>query len=117
MNGRQQRSPAPREPRRILQVRVRYRPAGDETWREGRSENISGSGVLFRAASFVSPETLIEIVLTLGEGVGENSAGTLICRGRVVRIEAGNENDPRAAIAATIACRQSYPHDSDPRRI
>jgi hypothetical protein len=117
MNGRQQMSLAPREPRRILEVRLRYRPAGDEAWREGRSENISGSGVLFRADSVVSAETLIEIVLTLGGEIGENPAGTLICRGRVVRIEAGNENDPRAAIAATIACRQSNPQDSDPRRI
>jgi hypothetical protein len=117
MNGRQQRSPAPREPRRILQVRVRYRPAGDETWREGRSENISRSGVLFRADSFVSPETPLEMVLILGGEIGEQSAGTLVCFGRVVRIEAGNENNPRAAIAATIACRQSEPQDNDPRRI
>ena len=118
MNGRQQRSPAPREPRRILQVRVRYRPAGDdEAWREGLSENISRSGVLFRADSCVSPETLIEMLLTLGGEIGENSTGTLVCLGRVVRIEAGSENDARAAIAATIACRQSYPQDSDPRRI
>jgi hypothetical protein len=116
MNG-QQRSSAPREPRRILQVRVRYRATGDETWREGRSENISRSGVLFRVDSFVSPETLLEMVLILGGEIGENSAGTLVCFGRVVRIEAGNGNDPRAAIAATIACRQSYPQDSDPRRI
>jgi hypothetical protein len=117
MNGRQHRSPVPREPRRILQVPVRYRPAGDEAWREGRSENISRSGVLFRADSFVSPETQIEMVLTLGGEIEEDPAGTLACLGRVVRIEAGSENDRRAAIAATIACRQSYPQDDDPRRI
>jgi hypothetical protein len=117
MNGRQHSSPAPREPRRILQVPVRYRPEGDEAWRDGRSENISRSGVLFRADSFVSPETLIEILLTLGGEVGEGSPGTLVCLGRVVRIEAGGENDRRGAIAATIACRPSSPQDTDPRRI
>jgi len=117
MNGRQHRSPAPREPRRILQIPVRYRPAGDEAWYEGRSENISRSGVLFRADSSLLPETLIEMVLTLGGEIAENSAGTLVCVGRVVRIEAGSENDPRASIAATIACRQSYSEDNDPRRI
>jgi len=119
MNGRQHSSPAPREPRRVLQVPVRFRPAGDEAWREGRSENISRSGVLFRADSCVSPETLIEMVLTLGGGgdMADDSAGTLVCLGRVVRIEAGSENNPHAAIAATITCRQSRPQDDDPRRI
>jgi hypothetical protein len=73
--------------------------------------------VLFRGDSSLSPETLIEMVLTLGAEIAANSAGTLVCVGRVVRIEAASENDPRAAIAASIACRQSYPQDSDPRRI
>ena len=73
--------------------------------------------MLFRADSFVSPETLIEMVLTLGGEIGDDSVGTLVCLGRVVRIEAGNENDPRAAIAATSACRPSDPQDNDPRRI
>jgi hypothetical protein len=116
MNGRQHRSPAPRAQRRVLQVLVRYRPAGDAAWREGRSENISRSGVLFRADCFVSPETPIEMVLTLGGEFGGDAAGTLICHGRVVRIEAGSDDDPRAAIAATIAC-QAHPQGNDPRRI
>jgi hypothetical protein len=117
MNGHEHGSPAPRAPRRILQVPVRYRPEGDIAWMEGRSENISRSGVLFRADRFISPETPIEILLTLGGETGEDVAGTLICHGRVVRTEAGSEHDPRAAIAATIACRQAHSQGSDPRRI
>ena len=38
----------PRAPRYTLQIPLRYRQAGDPSWREGRSENISRSGVLFR---------------------------------------------------------------------
>ena len=117
MNERQHKSPAARAPRRILQVPVQYRPTGDVAWLEGRSENISRSGVLFRADHSISPETPIEMVLTLGGEFGEEVFGTFLCQGRVVRTEAGSELDPRAMIAATIACQQAHAQGNDPRRI
>jgi hypothetical protein len=106
-----------RATRHPLQVPLRFRPAGDSAWREGRSENISRTGVLFRSERFVTPETEIELLLTLGGELGDEAAGALLCRGRVVRLEPGSEDDPRIGIAATIACRQAYLQGNDPRRI
>ena len=95
---------------------VRFRPAGDADWRDARSENISQSGVLFRSDRHLTPETEIEMLLTFGDPTGDSGSGTLLCRGRVVRIERGNYHDPRAGMAATIACRQACLQGS-PRRI
>jgi hypothetical protein len=114
---RDTRTRSARATRHPLKVPLRFRPAGDPAWRDGRSENISRSGVLFRSERFVVPETEIEVLLTLGGELGREEAGTLLCRGRVVRIEAGSDEDPRTAIAATIACRQAYLQGDDPRRI
>jgi PilZ domain-containing protein len=112
----QSRKP-PRATRHMLQVPLRFRPAGHAEWRDGLSENISQSGVLFRSDRGVTPQTEIELLLTLGSGKNVEGAATLLCRGRVVRIEPGRVDDPRTGIAATIACRQAYFQGNDPRRI
>jgi hypothetical protein len=101
----------------VLQVPLRFRPAGQAQWCDALCENISQSGVLFRSERGVTPQTEIELLLTLGSGKNEESAATLLCRGRVVRIEPGRADDPRTGIAATIACRQAYLQGTDPRRI
>jgi hypothetical protein len=114
-NGARKRHP--RATRHPLQVPLRFRPAGEPAWLDGRSENISRSGVLFRSDRYVTPETEIELLLTLGGDLSSEQAGTLLCRGRVVRLEPGSIEDPRTGIAATIACRQAYIQGDDPRRI
>jgi hypothetical protein len=107
----------PRATRHVLQVPLRFRPAGHTDWRDGLSENISQSGVLFRSDLSVTPQTEIEMLLTLGSGGNPEGAATLLCRGRVVRTEPARGDDPRAGIAATIVCRQAYLQGTDPRRI
>jgi hypothetical protein len=108
-----------RAPRFPLRIPVRYRPAGsDAAWRDGRSENISRSGVLFRADDSPDSESAIEMMLTLGSELGADVAGVVICRGRVVRIEPGPPGDPRPTVAATIAgYRLVHSQGADPRRI
>ena len=102
----------------MLQIPLRYRPAGDASWRDGRSENISRSGVLFLADYSPTVETPIELLLGLGGDIGHDVAGTLSCRGRVVRIEPPRGEDPRAAVAATIGgCEILHNQGDDPRRI
>lgn len=107
-----------RAPRFALQIPLRYRPAGAAAWREGRSDNISRSGVLFRTEHSMETETQIEMMLTLQGELGDDAAGMVICRGRIVRIGPGGENDPRPAVAATIAgYRLVHTQGNDPRRI
>ena len=111
-----------RAPRYPLRIKLRYRQAGDPEWREGRTENISRSGVLFRTDHLMPLQTPIEMLLALpAEVVGGEDAATVICRGRVVRTEPAapeSEDDARPAVAATIAgYRLAHSQGSDPRRI
>ena len=121
---RDQKNLAPRAPRFVIRAPVKYRPSGTTDWRDGRTENISRSGVLFRTDHVMPVQTPIEFLMALPEEVGGGSA-TVICRGRVVRTEAGLPDDPRPAVAATIAGyrltpapgQMVDPQATDPRRI
>jgi PilZ domain len=111
-----------RAPRYRLRIPLRYRPSGDHQWRDGDTENISRSGVLFRTDHLMPPQTAIEMLLALPAEVGgSDESATVICRGRIVRTEsaAGNDHgDGRAAVAATIAgYRLAHSQGNDPRRI
>ncbi len=109
-----------RAPRYPLRIPLRYRSSHDEQWRDGQTENISRSGVLFRTDRAMPLQTPIEIVLALPpEVAGEGAAATVICRGRIVRTEdRSDQGDARPAMAATIAgYRLAHLQGNDPRRI
>jgi hypothetical protein len=96
---------------------MRYRAAGESAWRAGYTENISRSGVLFRTSDAVPPRTPIEILLALPVEVG-GSNDTVLCRGRVVRMEPPAAGEPQPAVAASItAHRPAHFQGNDPRRI
>lgn len=78
----------PRAPRFPILLPLRYRPAGEENWREGITENISRSGVLFRASAPIGPKTPVEIELQL-PGTGERAGAQVRVRGQIVRAVAG----------------------------
>ncbi len=92
-----------------------YRPEGDPHWRQGRTENISQSGVLFRAAEPMELETPVEMLLDMPAEVAGDAAGASMCRGRVVRRES-DRVDPRPALAVAIVGWEPV-HPFDPRRI
>jgi len=109
-------APAARAPRFPIDLPIRYRSADAPEWHEGRTENISRSGVLFRTGALLPPRTSIDILLALPAEVGGREV-PVICRGRVVRAEAAGVHT-HATIAATfVAVRFAEPHDTDPRRI
>jgi hypothetical protein len=110
----------PRATRFVIHIPVKFRPSGATDWREGRTENISRSGVLFRADYLMPLQTPIEFLMALPDEIG--AGATVVCRGRVVRTEPPNPDDPRPAVAATIAGyrithSQVDPVSTDPRRI
>jgi hypothetical protein len=97
---------------------MRYRASGEPLWREGRTENISRSGVLFRANHLIPVQAPIEMLLALPAEVGGGEDGTVVCRGRVVRTAPPTEPHEWPAVAATIAgYRLTHAEESDPRRI
>jgi hypothetical protein len=83
-----------------LHLPVRYRPVGEEAWHKGRTENISGSGVLFRAEALMSVATPLEIAFELPIGA---RAPVVFCVGRVVRTVLAAGADEQPAVAATIS--------------
>ena len=111
------RKHSPRAWRYPIRLTMRFRSSGDGQWRDARTENISRSGVLFRTADVVPRATHIEMLMALPAEVGGENA-TVICRGRIVRTEPPKDDDPRPAVAATIAgYRLMHMQGSDPRRI
>jgi len=81
---------------------VRYRRVGDPQWHEGKTENISRSGVLFRAEDSVQVDTDIEIRLALPVAAPGRGRPEVSCRGRVVRTISPSNNEPWPGSAIAI---------------
>ncbi len=75
----------PRAPRFAIQMPLRYRVSGQLDWHEGKTENISRSGVLFRANRSVELSTGIEMSFVLPVEVFNQPAAEVICSGLIVR--------------------------------
>ena len=91
----------PRAQRFSLQMSMSYRmPKGE--WSEGQTENISRSGVLFRARQPVPPNTQIELRVQMPWELTGARAAEVLCRGRVVRLMVPTEDGSPLELAATI---------------
>lgn len=69
-----------------LQLPMKYRKLGEQDWRVGTTENISRSGLLFRAEEALSPHVQLEINLVLPAEIAGLTAAEVVCRGEVVRM-------------------------------
>jgi PAS domain S-box-containing protein len=85
-----------------LQVPLKYRLVGEGDWHEGSTENISRSGMLFRAEGLVPVRSQLEINLVLPWQIAGLAATKVICRGEVVRALQPDEFAVRPALAAKI---------------
>jgi CheY-like chemotaxis protein len=91
-----------------LQLPLRYRPLGENTWRPGTTENISRSGLLFEAQEALNPTVQLEINLVLPAEIAGLAATEVICRGEIVRsVETHKQGQGRnqivtSALAAKI---------------
>ena len=89
-----------RAPRLPVRLPLRYRLPGEMRWRQGTTQNVSRSGVLFHAEQSLQPLSELEINLVLPveiEGIG---GAEVLCRGEVVRIAQPHETDVSPALAA-----------------
>jgi len=107
---------SPRAPRYAIPLAVLYRASGEKTWLEGRTENISKTGVLVRAEHTLVPPTWIEMLLDIPADLPSPFSGTTICRGRIVRAVGPSTLERRPAFAATITEYETS-RVFDPRRI
>jgi len=92
-----------RAPRFAIHARVLYRETGQTNWCEGKIENISRSGLLFRADHYLAPKTSIEIRFVLPVEISSEAAAEVICRGAIVRAVPPANGQPSYVLAATIA--------------
>lgn len=86
------------ELRFTLKLPVEFRRVGTGRWLMGYTEDMSSSGVLFRAGEWVEPKSRIEMVFRMPAAKPCN----LVCTGVVLRVELPAEAGLLPTIAATI---------------
>jgi hypothetical protein len=111
---REKLSFASRAQRFNLQLPLKYRLLGESVWRNGTTENISRSGMLFRAEETIQPNAQLEINLVLPVEIGGLSPAEVICHGEVVRTVEFEQPIVGPALAARIL-RYQFPPGSQQR--
>ena len=96
------RVPSYRAQRYKMQLPLRYRPMGEAQWREGTTENISRSGLLFRAEETLQPTVQLEINMVLPPEIAGLASAEVMCRGEIVRTVAAESATTNPALAAKI---------------
>jgi hypothetical protein len=92
-----------RAPRFEIQMPLRYRLNGEGKWRNGITENISRTGVLFRGEEFAEPNTPLEMSLALPDRIPEARSARVACRGIVVRSQRPGVGEAFPLLASTIS--------------
>jgi PAS domain S-box-containing protein len=85
-----------------LHLPLKYRLIGEHGWRDGTTENISRSGMLFRAPETLQPRVQLEINLVLPPEIAGLPATEVVCRGEVVRSIGAENSEVSPALAAKI---------------
>ena len=91
----------PRAQRFNLQMSMLYR-ISDGAWRDGWTENMSRSGVLFRAHKPLPANTQIELRVRMPWELTGARAAEVFCRGRVVCVMLPVDPKSQLALAAII---------------
>lgn len=92
----------PRAPRFPIRVAMKYRPRSETEWRPAMTENVSRSGVLFRADAQVDLQTAIELMIVLPGAVVGEPPSRLRCDGHVVRSTTCAATVPQPCVAAAV---------------
>ncbi|MGO8791845.1 MAG: PilZ domain-containing protein [Terriglobia bacterium] len=91
-------------PRRFaLHLPVYFRKLDSPTWLEGRTENISCTGMLLHSSSHIAPETTLDMRLQVALGSKGKGATEIHCKCTVVRLE--QRIVPENPIALAVAIR------------
>jgi hypothetical protein len=96
----------PRARRLRMNLPLEYRQVGTEKWHTGTVENISQSGVFFRASDVLTHDTDVELVFEMPEEITGQRNSRVLCKGYIVRAirgsaAKGSHSDP--GIAAAIS--------------
>src|SRR5579862_1896871 len=84
-----------------LHLPLKYRLVGESGWREGKTENISRSRMLFQAEEPIAPNAQLEINLVLPAEIAGLAAAEVVCRGEIVR----TVNRESGTVSPTLAAK------------
>lgn len=102
----------PRATRFPVQIPFRYRRAGELEWSQGTTENMSCSGVLFRAQQLIPPDSALEMQFVLPSALAGEASEKVSCNGYVVRTEEpARLGEPPALASKLLDCIFVHPPD------
>jgi len=81
---------------------MKYREVGTAAWHRGTVENVSQTGILFRAADVMERDAEVEMILEMPPEITGQQHAQVIARGMVVRSVPPENGDGQPAIAAGI---------------
>ncbi len=85
-----------------VELPLRYRPFGELGWTEGKTINVSRSGILFEVDELLAAETPIELAFDLPVEMGGGPGAEVACRGQIVRTILPPSTDDPPSIAVSI---------------
>lgn len=92
-----------RRPQRFsISLPVRFRTFDDGAWQEGRTENISRSGILFRTPQRLEVNTAIEMMFDLPAEMGGEPGAHVVCVAHIARVFPGATPEEPPLLAARI---------------
>jgi PilZ domain len=98
---------------KLNEQEIKYRVVGTAPWLRGSVENVSQTGVLFRAAELLPENTEVELILEMPRGIISEEHGQVIARGMVVRAEPAAAKGQHAMAAGIWDYRVLYdPHEN-----
>ena len=95
----------PRAERFPISIPVRYREPNHPEWLEGKTQNISCSGLLLHTDASLEPKITLELRIELPVSVLGEGRGEIVCKGTVVRAQENTLAGLPTALAVAI---QSY---------
>jgi hypothetical protein len=92
-----------REPRFGIETRVVWRRRGDSEWSNGRSINVSQSGLLFRTDQHLDVGVEIEMIIGLSWDTAQDlDLADVMCLARIVRMDGDGALEGEPLLAAQI---------------
>jgi hypothetical protein len=85
-----------------IRMPVRFRFFGEGQWQQGRTVNVSSSGIFFRCQLSADRGTRIEMDFILPTSRAKDSGLEVACKGEVVRIEPPLRVDGEPSLAVAI---------------
>ena len=86
-----------------IQVPLRYRAIGETEWHEGRTQNISHTGVRFWADQLMEVHTPVELSFEMPAEIAGERGAEVVCKGEIVSTVAPSSPEGQPALVAGIS--------------